>query len=165
MNKTILILSSAFALSLSSACLADDTKNKPTNDLAKDASNAMHALGKEADSAGLAIKSSANKFGKDNHKPGKTAEQRNDFQKNASNAMNAFGKEANKDGRAIASAVKGMDKNDNNAIKKDQPARRSENLWDQSLNEFGKGIGDALSAMEDWMKTLGKQGRRRDCKT
>lgn len=159
MKNTIFDLSLvfAFALSLYSGCLAADETAKPTNDLGKDASNAVKTLGKESDKAEQAIRSSVKNLGNDNKKSGKNSKTSNDWQKDASNAMNTVGKEADKAEHSITSAVQGIGKNNNNTDKNEKGKNRSGGSFSESMNEFGKNANKAGAAMENSMKNMGKQ--------
>jgi hypothetical protein len=157
MKNTIFDLSLVFALSLHCGCLAADETAKPTNDLGKDASNAVKTLGKESDKAEQAIRSSVKSLGNDDKKGGKTSKTTSNWQKDASNAMNTVGKEADKAEHSITSAVQGIGKNSNNTVKNEKTKNLSGGSFNESMNEFGKNANKAGAAMENSMRNIGKQ--------
>ena len=156
MNKTIFTLSLVITLSSASACLAADQKGNPANNIEKDASNAIHALGTEVDKTEHAVAASIKNVGKDNHKPAGSSPQSSALEKNASGALNTLGTEADKAEHAIAGTINGVTKN-NSANRTSTSKNDSAPSFNQSLDEFGKNANKVGAAMQKSMNNMGKQ--------
>ena len=98
---------------------------KTSNDLEKNASAAVNALGKEADKAEHAITGTVH--GIEKSSPVKNEKSKNGSGSSLQDSMNELGKNANKAGAAMESSVKSMSKQAGNQIGKAEHAMESNN--------------------------------------